>query len=413
MHWIRHIAALAACASLAACTTLSPPTPVAQASAADVRAPVTILISIDAFRPDYLRHGNTPNLDALAAGGVQGEMRPSFPALTFPNHEAMITGLYPDHNGVVAGTMYDARRPEAKFANNDATQATDPFWWDGGEPLWIAAERAGIRTGVMFWPGVEAAYDGKRPSEWARYDANYLGDQRIRTILDWMRRPAAIRPKLAIGYFDLVDKTGHKKGPMAPETLDAVRTTDGWIGDLIAGLKELGQPANIVIVSDHGMREIDPAKSVLLPNMLPRGSYRWAQWGPFGAIDAVPGYEAQVAAALLKPNPLMQCWRKENLPARFHYGTHPRVAQFICLAQPGAEVVEIPPTNRGDHGYDPDDPQMAGTFIANGPAIRGGAVAPAKFDNVDIYPLMRRLIGLPRAAKIDGSDAPFRGILKE
>lgn len=87
-----------------------------------------------------------------------------------------------------------------------------------------------------------------------------------------MRRPVAIRPKLAIGYFDLVDKTGHKKGPMAPETLDAIRTTDGWIGNLIAGLKELGQPANIVIVSDHGMREIDPAKSVLLPNMLPKGS---------------------------------------------------------------------------------------------------------------------------------------------
>ena len=412
MHWIRHIAALAACAGLTACTTASAPPP-RPTIATESRAPVTILVSIDGFRPDYLRRGYTPNLDALAAGGVQGEMRPSFPTLTFPNHEAMITGLYPDHNGVVSNTMYDVRRPDAKFTISDAPQATDPLWWDGGEPLWIAAEKSGIRTGVMFWPGVESGYDGKRPSEWSRYDANYLGDQRVRTVLDWMRRPAAIRPKLAIAYFDLVDKTGHKKGPMAPETLAAVRTTDAWIGDLLAGLRELGQPANIIIVSDHGMREVDPARSVLLGSMLPKGSYRWAQWGPFGAIDAMPGYEAPVAAALLKPNPLMQCWRKSELPARFHYGTHPRVAQFICLAQPGAEVVDTPPTNHGDHGYDPDDPDMAATFIASGPAIRPGAPAPAKFDNVDIYPLMRRLIGLPPAAKIDGSDAPFRGVLKE
>ena len=85
--------------------------------AIEVRTPVTILVSIDAFSPDYLRHGNTPNLDALAAEGVQGTMRPSFPALTFPNHEAMITGLRPDRSGIVAGVMYDPRRPDAKFTN--------------------------------------------------------------------------------------------------------------------------------------------------------------------------------------------------------------------------------------------------------------------------------------------------------
>lgn len=397
--------------ALSACVT-TPTPPVAQTASAGVRAPVTILISIDGFRPDYLYQGNTPNLDALAKGGMQGKMRPSFPSLTFPNHEAMITGLYPDHSGIVAGEMYDARRPGVKFTNKDA-QAIDPFWWDGAEPLWTSAQKAGIRTGVMFWPGVEAEHDGVRPSDWSRYDANYLGDQRVRTVLDWMRRPAAIRPKFAIAYFDIVDKTAHKKGPTAPETVAAIRQADGWIGDLVAGLKELGQPANIVIVSDHGMRDIDPAKSVLIDKMLPKDSFRWVQWGPFGAIDALPGHEAEVAAVLLKPNPLMQCWRKGDMPARFHYGKNARVAQFICLAAPGGEVVSVPPTNHGDHGYDPDDPLMAGTVIVNGPAFRAGAPAPPKFDNVDIYPLMRRLIGLPPATNIDGTDAPFRGALKD
>ena len=42
-------------------------------------APLTILVSIDAFRADYLDRGVTPNLSALAAGGARAVMRPSFP----------------------------------------------------------------------------------------------------------------------------------------------------------------------------------------------------------------------------------------------------------------------------------------------------------------------------------------------
>ena len=108
----------------------------------------------------------------------------------------------------------------------------------------------------MFWPGVEVAHDGVRPTDWARYDGNYVGAQRIRSALDWMRRPAEIRPRFVIIYLDIVDKTGHKKGPQAPETIDAVRQVDGQIGDLVSGLHALRQPVNLLVVSDHGMQEI-------------------------------------------------------------------------------------------------------------------------------------------------------------
>lgn len=50
------------------------------------RKPVTILISIDGFRADYLDRGITPNLSRLAAEGARGKLRPSFPTKTFPNH---------------------------------------------------------------------------------------------------------------------------------------------------------------------------------------------------------------------------------------------------------------------------------------------------------------------------------------
>jgi predicted AlkP superfamily pyrophosphatase or phosphodiesterase len=47
----------------------------------------------------------------------------------------------------------------------------------------------------------------------------------------------------------------------------------------------------------------------------------------------------------------------------------------------------------GSHGFDPALPSMRATFIANGPSFRHGVVLPV-FDNVDVYPMLARLIGV-------------------
>src|SRR3546814_5310877 len=49
-----------------------------RAEEAGERRPVTILISIDGFRADYLNRGLTPNISRLAAEGAHGKLRPSF-----------------------------------------------------------------------------------------------------------------------------------------------------------------------------------------------------------------------------------------------------------------------------------------------------------------------------------------------
>jgi predicted AlkP superfamily pyrophosphatase or phosphodiesterase len=394
--------------TLSACATMPPPP---AAPAVERRRPVTILISIDALHPDYLGRGDTPVLDALARAGVKATMRPSFPTLTFPNHYTLVTGLRPDRHGIVANTLFDPRRPNDRFQSKELA-AADPFWWAEAEPIWITAEKNGILTGTMFWPGEEAPHDGIRPSDWARFDPNYTEAQRVRTVMDWMRRPAAIRPAFVTLYFDLVDKTSHKQGPHSDATIAAVREADALIGELAAGLDALGQPANLVIVSDHGMRQIEPERTVLIEKLLPQGSYRLISFGPFASIDPMPGHDAIVARALLAPNPNMDCWRKADVPKRFRYGANPRVAAFLCLAKPGAEVMAGRlPTNKGDHGYDPDDPDMTALFLVHGPAFRRDGAIPAKFDNVDLYPLLASLIGVP-AQPNDGDAKTLRPILR-
>ena len=56
-----------------------------------------VLVSLDGFRWDYARKYGATQLLALGRQGAtapQG-MIPSYPSLTFPNHYAIVTGLYP------------------------------------------------------------------------------------------------------------------------------------------------------------------------------------------------------------------------------------------------------------------------------------------------------------------------------
>lgn len=417
MKWTSRIAAAAIAALLQACATapLGGPPPVAQSTVAQApverRAPVTILISIDGFRPDYLTRGVTPNLNALAAAGISASMRPSFPSITFPNHYTLVTGLRPDRNGIVGNRMEDSRRPGQVFT----MQTDDPFWWNEAEPIWVTAEKAGIRTATMFWPGSNVNFGGVRPHDWQQFAQAVSSGQRVDGIIDWLRRPAATRPKFLTLYFDAVDTAGHKFGPDDSRTTATVGEIDAQIGRLRSELAALGQPANVVIVADHGMAAISAGRVIRIDQMLATTSFLAITDGPYVGINPVPGHEAEVAAALLKPHDHMNCWRKGDIPARLHYGRNPRVPAIICLAETGWLALtrdppaDHPPTG-GAHGYDSAAPEMAALFIASGPGIRAAGPLPG-FDNVDVAPLLRDLIGLPPATDADGDDAPFRSAL--
>lgn len=108
-----------------------------------------VLISFDGWRWDYDQKAPAPNLQKLFARGVRAErLIPSFPSKTFPNHYSIVTGLYPAHHGIVANNIFD---PESglKFGLSDRKAVGDSRWW-GGEPIWIGAQKAGLRSAMMF-----------------------------------------------------------------------------------------------------------------------------------------------------------------------------------------------------------------------------------------------------------------------
>jgi predicted AlkP superfamily pyrophosphatase or phosphodiesterase len=267
----------------------------------------------------------------------------------------------------------------------------------------------------MFWPGSNVAYDNVRPEDWFDYDEAITDRQRVDTVLDWLRRPAAIRPRLITLYFDIVDTAGHRHGPDSAEVNAALRQVDADIARLRTGLAALGQPANLVVVADHGMAASAPDRVVWMHDIADPADYHVVDEGPVGLIDALPGHEAALAASLLKPHPHVDCMRKADLPERLHYGHNPRVAPFVCLVDVGWLLLDKYPEkwgiDLGSHGYDNQAPEMQALFIAAGPDIaRKGRLAT--FDNVDVYALLRDLLRLPAKPGVDGTDEPFRGVVK-
>lgn len=361
---------------------------------------VVILIGIDGFRADYLERGLTPTLSRLAAEGAtaEGGMRPSFPTVTFPNFYTLATGLHPDHHGLVYNTMRDPELPDRTFSMGARREVMDAVWWDEGEPIWVTAENAGITTATLFWPGSEARIRGVRPSWWLPFEQSLTSRARVNILLNWLRLPQAERPRLATLYFDIVDTQGHHYGPNSVEVNASLAEVDAALAALLEGLTADGMQADLVIVADHGMAETSGERIAWLDDWVAADAIDAFTYGPVAFVRPLEGREAELEEALARDPDHMDCWRREDLPVRFAYGTHRRVSTVVCLADLGwtagvrgrTDPARVRP---GTHGFDPDAPEMQALFVAWGPSFQTGVRLP-DVDSVDVQPLLGQLLGI-------------------
>jgi predicted AlkP superfamily pyrophosphatase or phosphodiesterase len=383
-----------------------------------------VLVSLDGFRWDYAKRDGAKNLLALGKKGVWAPegMLPSFPSLTFPNHFTIVTGLYPEHHGLVANSFYDATK-DARYAIADAKAVTDGSWYSG-VPLWSLAEREGMRTACLFWPGSEAEIAGFRPSWYAQFngktEATDAAQQaRIDNAVALLKLPADQRPHFITIYYSEPDHEGHEFGPDARETRAAELKMDGMIGKLKAALDSTRLPIDLVVVSDHGMVKVDP-KWITLDKLADLTGFEAA--GPllYGKTEED---RARVYNQLKKASSQFVVYRVKNVPAELNYNENPREGDPVVIATgPYAIRVHGPAEGKEDrgptvgaHGFDPRQiPQMKASFFAAGPDIvTGKTVAP--FENVNLYPWLAHLLGLtiPTNQKMDGSLNVLAGTLRD
>ncbi|MEO5962158.1 MAG: ectonucleotide pyrophosphatase/phosphodiesterase [Thermomonas sp.] len=373
-----------------------------------------ILISVDGLRATTVGTGVMPTLDAMAASGVQAAwLTPSYPTQTFPNHYTLVTGLRPDHHGLVHNTIHDAVL--GKFVSKSET-ARDGRWW-GGEPIWVTLQKQGGIAATMFWPGSEAEIAGQRPRYFMNYDKQMPANARVDQVLAWMDLPASEQPRLITLYFENYDVAAHASGADSDQSIAALQLIDAAIAHLRDGLQRRGRDAstNLIVLSDHGMITVRGEDVRYLDDLVPAGTFDAVHLGPMAGLNPKPARTAQVEKALLGRHDHFECWRKQDLPARWQYGQHPRVPAILCQADPGWRVLMHgkPASNqrRGEHSYAPEAPEMRATFVATGPDFINGTRLPA-FDNVDVYPLLAHLLHITPASN-DGTLEPLLPALRD
>jgi len=388
--------------------------------------PYVILVSLDGFRYDYPRIYRAPNLDALGARGASAPdgMIPAYPSITFPNHYTIVTGLYPEHHGIVANVFYDPARKQV-YSYKDEQTVTDGTWY-GGTPLWVLAEQRGMRSACFFWPGSEADIQGVRPSYYMKYDAKFPNAQRVAQVLTWLRLPPADRPHFITLYFSDVDSAGHAHGPDSPEVGAAVREVDDEIGRLVDGVAKLKLRVDVVVVADHGMAKVEG-------DWINLSEYFDTRLLEKGAESVMYPRSTEAAekiyAALNGKSDKFKVYRNGAMPAGLHFDGNLREGDPVVVATgPYLIRVNAPPAVAADamhpagppvgmHGYDPAHmPEMRAIFFAAGPDVRSGEkVEP--FENVNLYPWMAHILGLDishlKTGKVDGDLGVLRGILNE
>lgn len=372
-----------------------------------------VVLSLDGFRWDYTDSVNTPNLDKIAQMGVRGQLQPSFPTKTFPNHYTIATGLYPNNNGIVNNTFIDTKRNLVYSMGNREAVEDGEFYL--GEPIWNTAEKQGTKSAAFYWVGSEADIQNMHPTIWKPYEHNFPFEQRIDTVISWLELPESKRPHLIMWYMHEPDGVGHRFGPFSKEVNQEVEYLDSLVGIFMQKLSQLplAKNVNVIILSDHGMGRISDDKQVYLDKVLkPEWVSNIVGSNPFYNIKATDGCIDSIYYVLENTKGVTG-YKTSNVPERLHYGTNPRTLDLVAVADSSYSLFYKSGRRHsvsGTHGYDNRNTDMDAIFYAYGPAFKENYVQ-SRFRNVSLYSLFCHLLGLKEAPN-DGNLDEVKDMLK-
>ncbi|XP_058141006.1 ectonucleotide pyrophosphatase/phosphodiesterase family member 7 [Dasypus novemcinctus] len=364
-----------------------------------------LLVSFDGFRWDYDQDVDTPHLDAMARDGVKARyMTPAFVTMTSPCHFTLVTGKYIENHGVVHNMFFNTSS-KVKLPYH-ATLGVQGWWDNGSIPIWVTAQRQGLRTGSFFYPGGNVTYQGEALTLSRKEGVlhNYKNETEWRanvdTVMRWLSEDGL---DLVTLYFGEPDSTGHKFGPDSQERKDMVQQVDRTVGYLRDSIARHGLAGslNLIVTSDHGMTTVLKKASDLVeihkvPNFTFQDiAFELLDYGPNGLLLPKEGQLEKVLGLLRGAHPRLHVYRKEEFPANFHYANHPRIPPLLMYSDQGYVIhgrVNVQ-FNNGEHGFDNRDLDMKTIFRAAGPSFKRGLVVEP-FESVHVYELMCKLLGI-------------------
>ena len=227
------------------------------AAAAPPAPPNVLIITVDTLRSDYLGcYGGqkiaTPNMDALAAGGVRFRTAVCQAPLTLPSHCSMFTGMYPLSTGVRDNLGYALTPDQLTLAEILRKQG---YHTAAFVSAYVLHSKWGIAQGFELYDDFFKRGSERTSSEWA---VERKGDATAQAAQRWLENSTGAPFFCWVHLFDPHDpydapepfKSRYRDDPYGAE----VAYTDQTIGRLLDSLKRSGKYKStlIVLTGDHG-----------------------------------------------------------------------------------------------------------------------------------------------------------------
>jgi predicted AlkP superfamily pyrophosphatase or phosphodiesterase len=427
---------------------------VALVACARTPPPRVVVVTVDGLVPDsYLHpeaHGlRVPTLREIVAHGAYSEgARSVFPAVTYPAHTSMATGVVPARHGITLNKPFDPLDENRDGWRFYAQDIASPALWD-------KAERAGLRSALIRWPVTVGAHAtwivpefwrGGIPSEETKllralstpglleavaasdrtfasaFAAPEVSDAAVTDIASYLLGTRDAR--LIMLHLADVDGAQHHHGLWSPEAVAAIENADEQLGRLEQAIDRsgLGPETTLIIASDHGFANVTRT-------VRPGALLRQAQLVQLDASGKVVDWKAVVQpnagiayVYLRDPNDAVTAQAVTRLFVEAHAASSSSIARvydrdairlvggdplaFLAIeAQigtsfaPGYGDYETAPTVLATHGYDPDRPEMRASLLLRGARVVPGPIADARL--VDVAPTAAAILGLALGA-VDG-----------
>ncbi|XP_023227339.1 ectonucleotide pyrophosphatase/phosphodiesterase family member 6-like [Centruroides sculpturatus] len=371
-----------------------------------------LVILVDGVRWDYMNDSNLSGFQMIAKNGMKANyVTPIFPTNSYPNWYTIVTGLYAENHGIVQNYMYDKEKDDI-FLMALHSNASHAHWWNYAEPLWITAEKNGIKTAMYWWDGCQVVIRGKKPSFCREYENYWIWGKVNKDTKDALFKILDMFQNqdygLGLVYYEAVDANGHFRGPNSKERKKALQDIDSILLSLQEEInrRNLENEVNLMIVSDHGMMPVNQdIKIIRIESAIKLDDiHLMLDHGPMSMILPKEGKEDKVYNDLKKGNfKGLKVYKKEEMPEIYHY-KHRLVFPIVLVAEKGyliqslSERMKMKPFSdriyKGYHGYDPYlYEEMRTILYARGPAFKKGYISPP-LQMTDHYNVMCKALGI-------------------
>jgi predicted AlkP superfamily pyrophosphatase or phosphodiesterase len=412
-----------------------------------------ILITIDGGAAFYFDDPKAPltNLRRIAAEGVVARgMKVSNPAVTWPNHTTLVTGVSPAkhfllYNGLMVPNKKGGLTRESERSKSEliAVPTVYDFLHAKGFSTaavnWPATQKAATLDFVL--PDLHTPLPFTTPQLIKELTAEkILNESSVEAFLNvatpkreeiWRDIACYLlrthKPNLMLLHFLIADGMQHRFGPQSPEAYEALGLIDQHIGKLFDTLEKSGlrESTTVLIGADHGFARFD--KQVVATAVLHKAGLLETADGKT-RIQIIP--EGGTAMVYFRSKKTKDEDRKKVVELfKNHEGVdeiiepkdfvklgypspkkNPQMADLVLSAKDGysfsslemvnQEVVPARAGGAGSHGYLSTNPKMNAMFIAMGRGIAKGKQIGV-IENIDVAPTIAYLLG-EKLPNVDG-----------